>query len=275
MDRPPRSTAHPDAVRGDLGHYPAPRILFHLLRRVFTGILEIDDQSGRKTHIFFREGLPCFADLASAEDVLGRVLLERGLINQDQYNQSLQELSLGGKLQGQILIGMGALTEAQLIEGLKLQLHRKVNRLFYCPPTTPFAIFTENHTHGLQGEAVQVRIDPLYVICQGVRNAFRAPQLTAELEKLSGSILRLHDQFPQIAPRFAFAQEERPLLDVLQADKIPYERVYRITNLSPIETQMLLYTLWVTEMLTVEPNPMAIGNQGAQPIAPTKSQTAQ
>jgi hypothetical protein len=282
LDRPGTS-ANPAAVRGDLHQYPLPRLLFHLLRKVFTGVLELVGADGRAARVYVRDGLPCFADLPSMEDVLGRVLVERGLIDHQQYNDSLQQLSLGGKLHGQILREMGAINEEQLADGLRLQLRRKLNRLFYYGPATQFSIVTEEHSYGVQAEAARVRVDPLFVIYHGVRNAFSPQQLAHELTKLSGTLLQLHPEFAKIAPRFAFGQDEQGLLAVLIAGQMPFERVFRISNLSATETQMLIYTLQVTETLLVQPNPhaqqpaqpVAPAPQPAQPIAPTPSQPAQ
>jgi hypothetical protein len=83
--------------------------------------------------IYMRQGLPAFTELPTLEDVLGQVLMERGLIDQQTYNESLQRLSMGGKLHGQILREMGAITEAQLVDALCLQLRRKLQPTLLLP----------------------------------------------------------------------------------------------------------------------------------------------
>ncbi|MCB9557109.1 MAG: DnaJ domain-containing protein [Deltaproteobacteria bacterium] len=260
---PPRN---PDA-EGDLQSYPLPRLLFYLYKKRFTGQLLINERGLEYACVSYREGLPVRCDLTSREDVLGAVLLERGVISQDDFNRSLHELAKGEKLHGRILMEMNVLDEKQLVDGLRLQLRRKLNRLFYLTEAT-FALYAGDHPHGIAGEAQRVRADPLWIIFHGVHNAFDRDRLAPELERLNGTMLRLRPEFAQIAPRYKMGQDEAALVTALTNQAMLINQVFAISNLGPMQTQMLIYTLWITEALIVT-RPTAAAHQavGAQPAA--------
>jgi curved DNA-binding protein CbpA len=238
----------PDA-QGDLMRYPFPRLLFYLYKKQLLGELEIAQPGGgMQGRIYFRDGLPVFTDLPFSHDVLGHVLMERGLIDAAAFNASLQELASGEQLQGQILMGMGALDQHGLVEGLRLQLLRKLSRVFPLTSAT-FAIYSGEHAHGVEGEEAHVQADPLWVIYHGVRNAFDASRMQSELEKLQGKLIGLPAEFQKVWSRYGMGEEMHPLVTLLLRGSMPLEHLYKVTNIGTVLTQMLIYTLWVTEVL--------------------------
>jgi len=253
----------PDA-QGDLRRYPFPRLLFYLYKKQFLGELELSQPGALAGHVYFRDGLPVFTDLPFAQDVLGRVLLERGLITEQDLYASLQEMATSQRRQGEILVGMGVLQVAGLIEGLRLQLARKLIRVF---PVTDlsFAIFSGDHRRGVEGVEAQVRADPLWVIYQGVRNAFDETRMQPELDKLQGMLVRLPSSFEDIQLRYGMGDEMEGMISLLNRGAIPVERLYTVSDLGPVVTRMLVYTLWVTEVLEAAP---AGARQHRPPSAP-------
>lgn len=243
----PPVAATPD-VQGDLQRYPLPRLLYYLYKRKLLGRLELDRSEGGTAKIFFREGVPVHADLPTTEDLLGRVLLENGWITSEQFERSLAEYAEGRMLYGQILLSMGAIMEDRLVQGLQLQLRRKLNRIFSYRGV-PFRIFSSEHDFGLRGEATRVRVDPLWVIHNGVRNNFGPDQLTGELAKLGHASVQLALDAPDRLPRYGFGQDEQALLTLLERGALPLARLNQVSHLGRVGTEMLLYVLWVTEAL--------------------------
>ena len=238
-------------VQGDLRTHPLPRLLFLLLKRAFTGRLVLRAPTGTSACAYLRDGLPAYLDLPAKEDVLGQVLIEKGLIDANQYTASLAQLAQGGQLQGQILLAMGAVDERQLVEGLCLQLRRKLIRLFGWPDATAFALYAEEHGYGRAREAAFVRADPLFVIYHGVRNTYDQSQLERLLAPLAGAVVELTPLFTKIKDRFAFGEEDTALLATLACGSLSLSDILRMSNLSRTQTQMLIYSLWTTESLTV------------------------
>ena len=271
----------PDA-RGDLTRYPLPRLLYYLYKKQFLGDLEIN-AGEMQGQIHFRDGLPVFADMPFPIDVLGRVLVDRNLIQEEQLYASLQQLAGGQQLQGQILIQMGALDMGGLIEGLRTQLLRKLNRSFTLRQAS-FAIYSGEHGRGLHAEEAQVRADPLWVIYHGVRNTFDASRLQPEMVKLQNMAVRLPESFEDIWPRYGMGEEMQPLIMLLMRGALPVDRIYSLSNVGPLPTQMLVYALWVTEALEVLPvgrsargsHAMApVQHRPSQPVAPVQHRPSQ
>lgn len=237
----------PDA-QGDLNRFPIPRLFFFLLKKAFLGQVEIAAGPNLRGRIFFRDGLPVFAALPSSRDVLGRILLERGLISEEVYHRSLQELATRKQLHGQLLIEMGVLDERGLVEGLRLQLYRKLNRLFPLTQAT-VSIWSGDHHHGRDGEEAHLQADSLRVIYHGVRNSFDAARLQPELDKLRGHTIQIRPGFDRRQARYAMADEDLALVTLLTRSAMTLPQILRVSNLGQIETRMLIYTLWVTEAL--------------------------
>ena len=256
----------PDA-QGDLTRYPFPRLLFYLYKKQFLGELKLSQPGQFEGNVYFRDGLPVFCDLPFSYDVLGRVLVERGQISETDLYQSLQEMASSHQLQGQVLIQQGALDMGGLIEGLRLQLVRKLNRLFAVLDAT-FAIYAGDHGHGTRAEEAQVRADPVWVIYHGVRNNFDNSRLEPELAKLQGMAIRLPSAFEDIQPRYGMGEEMEPLLMLLRRGAIPVDRLFGMSNIGPLPTQMLLYTLWVTEALEATPAGSRRPARPSQPLSP-------
>lgn len=237
------------AVAGTFERYPIPRLLFYLYKKKFTGWLDLTPPESKPGRIYFRDGMAVFADLLFSQDYLGSVLMERGFITQQGYNDSLQELANGKQKHGQILVNQGAIDEATLFKGLRGQLYRKIMRLFPLVKTR-FALYAGEHERGTKGEEAKLRADPLWLIYQGVRNNFPRASMDAELKKLRGKQLKLRAGFDKFKPRFGMGQEEEGVLALLAHTAATTEDLIRISNIGPLETEMLLFTLWTTEMVT-------------------------
>ena len=240
----------PDAS-GDLKRYPWPRLIFYLFRKNFTGELRLSLPGQWEGIIYFREGCAVRADIPVSQDVLGRILMDKGIIDEATLNASLQELAAGKGPQGQILLASGAVTAAQLEDGLRVQVHRKLMRVFPFTKTT-FQLFSGEHAHGKEGETAKVRADPYYVIYHGVRNFYDAARLKEEMKKLEDSAITMLPAFNQVKDRFIMGEEEHGIVTLLARDSYPVEEVVRVSNLGALETNMLVYSLWITDMLEVK-----------------------
>jgi curved DNA-binding protein CbpA len=242
----------PDA-QGNLQRYPFPRLLYYLYKKQLLGELEIHQPSTNiRGRLYFRDGLPVHSTLPFSQDVLGRVLLERGLIDELALNRSLQEMAISGRKQGKILLEMGVLDQKSLIEGLRWQLQRKLNRIFAITEAD-FWIYRGDHDQGLEGESAHVQADPLWVIYHGVRNSFNSVRMKEELDKLANLEISLPPKFEKVWSRYGMGDEMINLVTILLRGAVPTQQIFAISDIGQTATQMLIYTLWVTEMLTAMP----------------------
>ena len=110
-------------------------ILLGLAQDGFTGNVLVDTGRGQKK-LFFEEGDLVFATSNQMDDRLGEVLYRNGIINLDELTDAAVQVTRLRKF-GQVLMASGALTAADLWNGLKDQVKCildsvfLVNKVFY------------------------------------------------------------------------------------------------------------------------------------------------
>ncbi|GEM_PF-3269170 len=117
-------------MKNDLGDIGLPRLL-HLiyLKQDETAVLDIMREPVKK-RFFFRRGLPVAASSNVLGEVLGRLLMQEGIITEKEYEGSLEAVLRDRKRHGEVLISMGLLTKEKLVDFLKLQLKRRLLKVF-------------------------------------------------------------------------------------------------------------------------------------------------
>jgi len=105
--------------------------LLHLiyLRKDESAVLDIIKEPIKK-RFYFRQGIPVAASSNILNEVLGRLLMQEGVITQQQYETSLETVLKEKKRHGEVLISMGLLTPEALEDFLALQLKRRLFKLF-------------------------------------------------------------------------------------------------------------------------------------------------
>ncbi len=116
--------------QGKIASVGMPRLL-HLIYRKgdSTAVLDIVREPVKK-RFFFKDGLPVAATSNILNEVLGRLLMQEGVISQKDYENSLQTVLKEKKKHGEVLISMGLITPEQLDTFLALQLKRRVWKIF-------------------------------------------------------------------------------------------------------------------------------------------------
>jgi CheY-like chemotaxis protein len=163
---------------GSLADAPFPRLLFTLHKYRRTGALRIAHEQISKV-IYLRGGNPVFVTSNLSNETLGRYLVQRGVITDEQYNSSLEIMVLQGK--------------QQVYEALQGQTREKILRVFawddgeYEFRAGAFAV----------DEAVQVETPTLPLLLEGVRRFYSLSRLeryfneykNQRLRRLKGSLL--------------------------------------------------------------------------------------
>ncbi len=115
--------------RGDLVSTPLPALLHGLHRHGATGALYLRHERKKKV-IYFLQGSPRQVKSNLLQECLGRILLREGLIAQDELDRSVEEMKTQQRLQGEVLLSMGLISERGLRQGLQRQIERKLFDLF-------------------------------------------------------------------------------------------------------------------------------------------------
>ena len=116
-------------AKGSLKRLSFPRIVREVARAKLTGSLYLLSKQTKKV-VFFEEGAPVFVRSNVLSECLGQILAEEGLITQEQCEQTLEAIRRTGKKQGELLVEMGLLSEANLRYGLEAQLRAKLFDIF-------------------------------------------------------------------------------------------------------------------------------------------------
>lgn len=250
---------------GNLSERPLARLFYFLDKKKLTGRLEIDAPGGTVT-VFVRDGWPCAALAAGAVDDLGQILVESGALSTEAFHESLMRGSQTKRPQVEILREMAAADEATLRRGIETQLRRRILRLFTLDDA-PFRLYAGEHAQVAgTGAASTLRLDPFWLIMQGTKGGFGEDRLERDLKRLADQELRVTERFAGCSARFGMTPEEMGAAHLLAGRFHSLEEFEARSDLGPVASRMLLYALWVTELLEAAPPGQRPERRAATPI---------
>lgn len=231
-------------ISGQLSERSLPSLLFQLLRERFTGEVAIDAPTGA-AHLYLREGCPVYVTLSETAELLGRVLLDLRLLDEAGYRRSLATPPGPGQRYGDVLLTLGLCDEAKLLQGLRVQVGRKLQRLF---PLSRggYVQLPGEHRYGMQG-STSVAVNPLWVILFGLR-AVPRPRLLTWLEPVARRVLKVRAADNRLQ-HYGLSADERAHIEALRRE----ERTAAEVLGGPLEKAQvalpLLYALLCTDAL--------------------------
>jgi curved DNA-binding protein CbpA len=176
-------------ARGRLEERPFPRLLHQLFSKRLTGCLQLVDDSRDESRVYLRDGAPVHVVRPNDIDRLDTVISEANLVPSHLVAEVSAALPPGRRL-GEVLVERGLLSPAGLADALKLQMRRKLLRLFF-PQRGQFAVFADPHNYGVGDEYKEMRVDPRCLMYAGVRAAYDEARLKAELAPLTNHRFRV------------------------------------------------------------------------------------
>ncbi len=107
-----------------------PKLLHLIYRKADSAaVLDIVREPVKK-RFFFKDGVPVAASSNILNEVLGRLLMQEGIISQREYEKSLDLVLKEKRRHGEVLISMGLLSPEKLESFLTLQLKRRLLKIF-------------------------------------------------------------------------------------------------------------------------------------------------
>ena len=247
----PETRPRPEpTTRGAMAKTPLAHLLIYLHDRQLTGTLELAAPTGRSTVVFVG-GRPTKARVHLPAPYLGRVLLELGQISQEQLDATLLELAQTRRLHGRILLERGHLTPATLRDGLRAQLHRKLDALFALPPETTFEYFAEYDALVDYGGSEDVHADPYSVVWRGVCSQPPWDHIQGTLAHLGTARIRMAKT--AALERFELGNEMK-LVEVLRAKPMSLYELLATELVPPKTAQLLIYTFAITKQIGLVAN---------------------
>jgi hypothetical protein len=241
----PVGTSSRQAVAcGALGERPLPRLLHQLFRKRITGCLVVTDDAGDESAVYLREGLPVHLDRLDQLDRLPRVAVEAGVLSE----YAVSSLGAGSdEAFAQAVIARGLCTPAALADVLKLQLRRKLVRLFFARKGR-FDIYLDPHEHG-SGEAfATMRVDPRCVVYPGIRAAYDEGRLEEELAPLQNHSFRLVSALPAALLEAMGFPRADPTVALLGAQRVTLADLPP-AGAKPVEARAAVLALLYTDLL--------------------------
>ena len=129
IGRPVAPESKPTVDALDLANTAAIEVLWSAMQIRTTGAVHFEQDKRHKV-VVLDEGRPFAVRSNLAREALGRRLLDAGRINERVYNDSVRRSKTTGKRQGEVLIQMGAITEADLRQVLATQAEDKLLEVF-------------------------------------------------------------------------------------------------------------------------------------------------
>jgi CheY-like chemotaxis protein/tetratricopeptide (TPR) repeat protein len=258
----PRASEPGEGVTGNLERMPFPFLLHHLHGLRADGVLHLVD--GRKCKwVQLRSGQPSAVRSNLVSECLGNRLVRSGRIGGEVLAESRRRMA-EGRLQGEILVAMAALSEAEVSQALAEQAEEKLLELFAWE-TGEFRFERDSRLHKANGLA-GVR-STANLILHGVRTRAPIERIDETLERRADRVLA-RTQSPFY--RFQEVELEPELRDWVEGlDGVPVRRALGDDE----DRRRCLYALLATGFLTVHVRGAAVGAAPPvrEPRAPRKA----
>ncbi len=245
MQAPPPAQHQPTA-QGSFAKTPFPHLLVYALERALSGTFELHIGAESVASILFIQGVPAKVRTTEGVLFLGDVMLELGMITAEAVKASQERMAESPRLQGQILVELGAIDEARLDAGLRAQLERKLEHLFTLPSETVFSYFDGVDSLQRFG-GPPTPIDPLPALWRGVRQTPAWEHVDATLRRVGAAAVRIASNAQ--LDRFQFTRVEAGALELLSQRPM---RVMDLANskiIGPSVAQLLVYLLVITKQV--------------------------
>jgi len=240
-------TATPE-TGGAFGFLTAPGLFRDLLARKATGQF-VAYQGETIKKVFFKSGFILYATSSLTADRLGDILLARGMITRDQYEESASQVLATGRKQGTVLVQIGALAPKDLFRGLIAQVREIVVSL---------CAWDEGNWHFFEGlppqeDIVSLRLHPAGLIFEGLALTAADPRWGAVWD-LRMIELRPAANAPLLIDQIDAPDAARQLFSLVGQGRPPGEMA-RLVGREEGETTALLYGLGLLGLIEALPLP--------------------
>jgi len=231
---------------GDLSTTPFPQILHNLYVSAQSGILKVDNGEIEKTvHIMM--GKPIFASSNDPHDRMGALLVRRGIITEEQLEESLKETH---QRLGTILVEKGYLEPEQLVTAVVDQAEEIIYSLFEWDKGS----YSFEPGDPLTEEVITLDLSTASIIFWGVKNRYSAQMLENVVGPLD-RVLKKNPDSSYVSQELSLSQEEEVILNASEEGKTVEELISIGKGLGLSKTEVLQFlcsllftmTLQVTE----------------------------
>ncbi len=199
-----------DIRKGNLKNNSYGELLFGLFKENFTGRLIIDSFSDRAIFSFLN-GEPVDIKFNRIQFTLGRMLLRRGIIDEETYLKSMEYMSEKNIRHGDALVEMGVVTPSTVVEMIEQQYLDKL-MFFFSKVSGNYLIINTDVQF-----SIHPRVDIFELIYKGVMQYSPPKYLTDKFLPYRKSYVALLENFTIHKNSFPFSEREGDVLSNLES----------------------------------------------------------
>jgi len=262
-------------LEGDFSTMSFAEILHAVYVMAKSGYLLVKSNDVEK-EIAVKEGYPVSVRTTLEDEYFGNFLVRKRKITPEERDESVKRMKESNRLQGTILIEMGALTPHELVRFLRMQMREKLFEIFRWRE----GIFKFTENRDVQGDITTLDMSTANVISMGVEEHYDLDRLMPIIDEWRGKYLRpganLHYRYQDLE----LTQRERAIFEEIDGQH-KVDEVLGALDVELERANQIVYTLIVTEMVELIDAPLdkpellasEAGEQPA-PVAPPKAAPA-
>ena len=241
----------PDPIqKGNLRDYSFAKVYYAIAGQGLTGLLDIvGEKDGLvKKRVFFLGGDSNFVKFGPLQETLGQILLRKGLVDEDQLEEAMDEVALTNKQLGQVLIEKELLTSEKLHDVMVFQTETKIVSCFQYADGN--FTFKEESIAEFSHDVPMYKVNPEWIVYQGVMEHYDLDYIEKEFEHVKEKNLRLSREFENKVDSFRFLPEEIDFVRAIGEGK-GFGQIVGSSTFGLTQTLRVLYSLLVTGLLEV------------------------
>jgi tetratricopeptide (TPR) repeat protein len=232
---------------GDLARAPFAAVLIEALNLRATGALQVDHDGGT-SQIFIRDGIPVGSQSFAGFMPLGQILLARGRIDVAALNESLGTMAATGRPQGEVLVEMGAVSQAEVDVALTEQQEQYLARIAALESGTFRFDADRPPPEWTRG----IRIQPLRAIVRALEKPQAAALVVSALQPAAVDPISLASGYQRLASAFGFSPAESRLVARL-ASRTTLEAFFAEPGVAPERARAILAALLLLGLAQASP----------------------
>ena len=216
---------------GRLAETTIAEILRDLYLEHLDGVLTIRQGEAEK-QVYFAYGSPIFATSNQREDRMGSILYSQGKVSRENLVRAIDQTKASGKRFGTVLVELGIISPEELVQTVFVQVEAIILSLF----TMEEGTFEFQAGPVSTEEIVALNLNPILLICKGVRENFSMTQVDRFLGNLDQRLYPNPDpeylypelnQIPIFIEIMPQLDGEKTIADLLQATSASPEEILR------------------------------------------------
>jgi two-component system, OmpR family, response regulator len=246
-------------LRGSLARHPFARVLQRIYAARMSGALLLSNGDTKKI-VYTEGGYPVAVRSNVPTECLGQILLEQHMISAETLAESLRQMKVSKKRQGELLVEMGALSPYNLSRALVLQMEAQLLELLS---------WREGRFSFKKGEVAHdqpVRLDrsPAALILEGIRRFYDPERMHSVLDPYAGKyVLPSPDRRQRLQDITGDPNEQR-FIDGLDGG-LRFEAALASTMIPTDRARLLLVAMSEAGMIVASDSPGAKTLKGISP----------